>query len=229
MFAVAGWRRATAWLGVATAAASSLAAGTCSPGSGAGAACVAGGLLRADALTALMLHRHRRGRAAGDCWASPGLPGRRPRRPRRPGSAGTASSLQLFVAAMAAAVLAGNLGVLWVAIEATTIVTAFLVGHHRTRTALEAAWKYVVICSVGIAIAFLGTVLLYYAARHAGLTGAGALDWTASPPTPPASTPASPASRSACWCSGSAPRPGSPRCTPGCPTPTARPRPRSPR
>ena len=70
-----------------------------------------------------------------------------------------------FVAAMALAVCATNIGVVWVAIEATTIVTAFLVGHRRTRTALEATWKYVVICSVGIAVAFLGTVLLYYAAR----------------------------------------------------------------
>jgi hydrogenase-4 component F len=78
---------------------------------------------------------------------------------------------------MATAVLAGNLGVLWIAVEATTIVTAFLVGHHRTRTALEAAWKYVVICSAAIAIAFLGLVLLYYAAKHAGLPGAQALDW----------------------------------------------------
>lgn len=86
--------------------------------------------------------------------------------------------LQLFIAAMATAVLAGNLGVLWVAVEATTIVTAFLVGHHRTRTALEAAWKYVVLCSAAIAIALLGTILLYYAARHAGLSGISALDWT---------------------------------------------------
>ena len=73
-----------------------------------------------------------------------------------------------FLAAMVVAVCANNIGVIWVAIEATTVVTAFLVGHRRTRTALEATWKYVIICSVGIAIAFLGTVLLYFAARHAG-------------------------------------------------------------
>ena len=73
-----------------------------------------------------------------------------------------------FLAAMVVAVCANNIGVIWVAIEATTVITAFLVGHRRTRTALEATWKYVVICSVGIAIAFLGTVLLYYAAQHAG-------------------------------------------------------------
>jgi len=65
-------------------------------------------------------------------------------------------------------VLADNVGVMWVAVEATTIATAFLVGHHRTRRSLEAAWKYVVLGSVGVAIAFLGIVLLYAATRAAG-------------------------------------------------------------
>jgi hydrogenase-4 component F len=82
----------------------------------------------------------------------------------------------LFLAAMALAVCANNIGVVWVAIEATTVITAFLVGHRRTRTALEATWKYVIICSVGIAMAFLGTVLLYYAAQHAGAPSAQALN-----------------------------------------------------
>ena len=81
-----------------------------------------------------------------------------------------------FLAAMVLAVSANNIGVIWVAIEATTVITAFLVGHRRTRAALEATWKYVVICSVGIAIAFLGTVLLYLAARHAGADSANALN-----------------------------------------------------
>jgi hydrogenase-4 component F len=83
-----------------------------------------------------------------------------------------------FLAAMALAVLAGNLGLAWIAIEATTIVTAFLVGHTGSRTALEAAWKYTVICSTGIALALLGLVFLYDAARHAGLTETDALDYT---------------------------------------------------
>src|SRR5258708_2536122 len=78
---------------------------------------------------------------------------------------------------MALAVLAASLGVLWVAIEATTVLTAFLVGHQRTRNATEAAWKYVVICSAGIALAFLGIVLLHYAALHAHVPSAGALGW----------------------------------------------------
>lgn len=76
--------------------------------------------------------------------------------------------INVFIAAMALAVLADNLGVVWVSIEATTIATAFLVGHRRTRASVEATWKYVVICSMGIALGFLGTVLLYYASLHAG-------------------------------------------------------------
>ena len=86
--------------------------------------------------------------------------------------------VQAFVATMLLAVLAANVGVLWVAVEATTIVTAFLVGHRRTKGSLEASWKYIVICSVGIALAFLGTVLVYLATLHAGGHSAHALDWT---------------------------------------------------
>lgn len=82
-----------------------------------------------------------------------------------------------FLAAMTVAVLANNLGVVWAAIEATTVATAFLVGHRGTRAALEATWKYVVVCSVGIAVAFLGTVLLYFAGRHTGAGNGRGLDF----------------------------------------------------
>jgi hydrogenase-4 component F len=82
----------------------------------------------------------------------------------------------VFLAMMSLAVLANNIGMMWVAIEATTVATAFLVGHRRTRAALEATWKYVVICSVGIALAFLGTVLLYFASLHAGASSGDALN-----------------------------------------------------
>ncbi|MHB1875135.1 MAG: proton-conducting transporter transmembrane domain-containing protein [Streptosporangiaceae bacterium] len=85
--------------------------------------------------------------------------------------------VQAFVTCMLLAVLAANVGVMWVAVEATTIATTFLVGHRRTDQALEASWKYAVICSVGIAMAFLGTVLLYFAALHATGHPAGSLDW----------------------------------------------------
>ena len=85
--------------------------------------------------------------------------------------------VQLFLATMALAVLAANLGVVWVAVEATTIVTAFLVGQRRTRASVEAAWKYVVICSAGIALALLGTIVLNFAAAHA--PGTAGLDLAA--------------------------------------------------
>ncbi|GAA0896732.1 proton-conducting transporter membrane subunit [Pseudonocardia zijingensis] len=85
--------------------------------------------------------------------------------------------VQAFLAAMALAVTAADLGLLWVAVEATTIITAFLVGQRRTRAAVEAAWKYVVICSAGIALALLGIVVLGHASAHSR-TGAG-LDWAA--------------------------------------------------
>ena len=174
-YATIGWRAVTAWAGVATtvliladAAGLAVVVGRDGP------VHTLGGLVRADALTVWLLLVIA-AVAVLASWASPAyLAASGPAGSRRYGFL-----LHLFVAAMITAVLAGNLGVLWVAIEATTIVTAFLVGHHRTRTALEAAWKYVVICSSAIAIAFLGIVLLYYAARHAGLGAGQALDWAA--------------------------------------------------
>jgi hydrogenase-4 component F len=87
-----------------------------------------------------------------------------------------AALVQGFIAAMILTVLARNIAIMWVAVEATTIVTTFLVGHRRTRGAIEASWKYIIICSVGIALAFLGTILLYVASSHSG--GAASLDWS---------------------------------------------------
>ncbi|MEU7875799.1 proton-conducting transporter membrane subunit [Dactylosporangium sp. NPDC049140] len=176
VYAAAGWRgRTTAWAGVATTALLALDAVTLAATvTHRGPVHTAGGLLRADALSAWMLL----GVAAVAllaCWASPAYLTAEHTSTSRARWYGIL--LHLFIAAMAIAVLGGNLGILWVAIEATTIVTAFLVGHHRSRTALEAAWKYVVICSAAIAIAFLGLVLLYYAARHTGLDSEQALDW----------------------------------------------------
>ncbi len=86
--------------------------------------------------------------------------------------------LPLFVAAMLLALLAGNAAVTWVAIEGTTVATAFLVGHRRNRHSLEASWKYVIIGSVGISLAFLGTIVVSYAARAAGAGSADALNWS---------------------------------------------------
>jgi len=133
----------------------------------------AAGLLRADALTAWMLIAIG-AVAAIACSAAPA-------HLRTESTAERRRYLvlaQLFLTCMSLAVLADNLGLLWVAVEATTIVTAFLVGHRRTRASVEAAWKYVVLCSVGIAIAFLGTVCVYAASIAAGGHGITALDWT---------------------------------------------------
>jgi hydrogenase-4 component F len=66
----------------------------------------------------------------------------------------------LFVFTMLAAVTTENIGVMWVAVEGTTLASVFLITTAGTRASLEAAYKYLVICSVGIAVAFLGTVFL---------------------------------------------------------------------
>lgn len=68
----------------------------------------------------------------------------------------------LFLFAMIVATSANNLGVLWVAVEGTTLATTFLIAFFRTREGLEAGWKYLILCSVGIALALFGTVLTYY-------------------------------------------------------------------
>jgi hydrogenase-4 component F len=68
----------------------------------------------------------------------------------------------LFLFTMIAATLANSLGILWVALEGTTLATTFLIAFFRKREGLEAGWKYLILCSVGIALALFGTVLTYY-------------------------------------------------------------------
>src|SRR5207247_6698179 len=83
---------------------------------------------------------------------------------------------QLFVFTMLLAVATDNLGLMWVAIKGTTLATVFLVDLHDNHTGLEAAYKYLIISSVGIALAFMGTVLVFYAASiEVGEIG---LSWT---------------------------------------------------
>jgi formate hydrogenlyase subunit 3/multisubunit Na+/H+ antiporter MnhD subunit len=130
---------------------------------GGGVPVAVGGLLRADALSAYMLA------VVGAVGLTATWGGLRPAGSAEPSDRAYAALVALFLGAMSLAVLADNLGVLWVAVEATTIATAFLVGHHHTRHSLEAAWKYVVLGSVGVAIALLGIVLLYAATREAGI------------------------------------------------------------
>lgn len=87
---------------------------------------------------------------------------------------------QAFVAAMLMALLANNLGVTWVAIEAATIAAVLVVGLPRTAEAVEASWKYFMLCGVGIALAFFGTIVLTLAALGAA-TPLAAMRWSALP------------------------------------------------
>ncbi len=74
--------------------------------------------------------------------------------------------LNIFAWAMLAAPMMSNLGLLWVAIEVTTVVSALLVAIEDTDGAAEAAWKYVLLASAGLALALLATVFIYYAGAH---------------------------------------------------------------
>jgi hydrogenase-4 component F len=80
------------------------------------------------------------------------------------------------LAAMMLVLVSNNLGIMWVGMEATTLLTAFLISLHPNRRSLEAMWKYLLICSVGIAFAFIGTI--FAAASVQGGLGADALLWT---------------------------------------------------
>jgi hydrogenase-4 component F len=73
------------------------------------------------------------------------------------------------------ALLTNNMGILWVAMEAATLATVLLVSLYRTPASLEAAWKYFILCGVGIAQALFGTILLYFAAERLLGAGGGAL------------------------------------------------------
>jgi hydrogenase-4 component F len=85
---------------------------------------------------------------------------------------------QLLMLAMNLALVANNIGVMWVAIELATLTTVLMVGIYRTHEALEAAWKYFILGSVGIALALFGTILVYMAARPVVGEGLDAMVWT---------------------------------------------------
>jgi len=88
------------------------------------------------------------------------------------------SMYQLFIFTMLLVLLTNNLGLLWVALEAATLTTVLLVSLYRTPASLEAAWKYFILCGVGIAQALFGTILLYMASQRLLGTGVEALLWT---------------------------------------------------
>lgn len=87
--------------------------------------------------------------------------------------------LGAFWSSMLLAVTATTFIGLWIGISATTLATTFLVGFSGGKTALEAAWKYLILCSFGIAIALIGILLLGRAGLQAGLSSQLALSWTA--------------------------------------------------
>lgn len=88
------------------------------------------------------------------------------------------SMYQAFLFTMLLALSANNTGVMWVAVEAATLTTVLMVSLYRSREAIEAAWKYFILCSVGIGLALFGTTLVYLAAQPVMGDGASAMAWT---------------------------------------------------
>ena len=88
------------------------------------------------------------------------------------------SMYQAFMFTMLLALTTNNMGILWVAMEAATLATVLLVSVYRTAASLEAAWKYFILCGVGIAQALFGTILLYFAAERVLGAEGNALLWT---------------------------------------------------
>jgi hydrogenase-4 component F len=85
---------------------------------------------------------------------------------------------QLLLFAMNLALVANNIGLMWVAVEIATLTTVVMVGLYRTHEAIEAAWKYFILGSVGIALALFGTILFYMAAQPVVGEGLDAMTWT---------------------------------------------------
>jgi hydrogenase-4 component F len=85
---------------------------------------------------------------------------------------------QIMMFGMNLALVANNIGLMWVAVELATLTTVVMVGMYRTHQALEAAWKYFILGSVGIALALFGTILVYMAARPVVGEGIDGMVWT---------------------------------------------------
>jgi hydrogenase-4 component F len=84
---------------------------------------------------------------------------------------------QTLMFGMNLALLSNNVGLMWVAVELSTLTTVLMVGIYRTPAALEAAWKYFLLGSVGIALALFGTILVYLAAHSVVGEGLDAMAW----------------------------------------------------
>ncbi|MDR2039990.1 MAG: hypothetical protein LBQ60_18870, partial [Bacteroidales bacterium] len=79
------------------------------------------------------------------------------------------AALTFFCGAMSGVYLSNHIGMTWIFIELTTITSCVLIYHHRTSVALEATWKYIFVCSVSIALSFIGVLLMSVAVTKAGL------------------------------------------------------------
>jgi hydrogenase-4 component F len=88
------------------------------------------------------------------------------------------SMYQLFMFTMLLALLTNNIGILWVSMEIATLAAVLLVSIYRTAAALEAAWKYFILCGVGISLALFGTILIYLAAERQLGGSTSAFLWT---------------------------------------------------
>ena len=87
--------------------------------------------------------------------------------------------VHMFVLSMMMTVSANNIGIMWIAFEGTTLATTLLVAFYPFPGSLEAAWKYIVLCSVGISLGLLGVLLVFYAATNAGVgLSTDILSWT---------------------------------------------------
>ncbi len=84
---------------------------------------------------------------------------------------------QAMLGAMNLALVANNVGLMWVGVEVATLATVMMVGTYRTPAAIEAAWKYFILGSVGIGLAFFGTVLTYLVAANVLGGGLSAMRW----------------------------------------------------
>jgi hydrogenase-4 component F len=87
-------------------------------------------------------------------------------------------AFQVFMGAQALALLADNMGVMWVAVEIATMASVLMVAVHGTPPAIEAAWKLFILCGVGITLALFGTIILYLAAQPLVGHGDSGLSWT---------------------------------------------------
>jgi hydrogenase-4 component F len=85
--------------------------------------------------------------------------------------------LHASMALLTMTLLTSDLGLIWIGMEAATIVTAFLVAFYREDVSLEAAWKYLLLSSVGITLGFFGTILVYYSSLQALGASSRGLDW----------------------------------------------------